>query len=124
MSYECRSCLEGGAVEDCPSCEGRVHFEGVCPACEGDGEITRTRRDGVAVFPSLAGLYRYLAERDADVLDKVVVEMEGRLSGDRDLDADAGALLLHPTRLVSVRPFDAGLLESIRTRVVALEGSA
>jgi hypothetical protein len=101
-----------------------VRFEDVCPACEGDGTITRTRRDGIAVFPSLPGLYRYLAERDADLVDKCVVEMEGRLSGDRDLDADCGALLIHPTRLVSVRPFDEGLFESVRARATALEGTA
>lgn len=76
------------------------------------------------MFPALRGLYRYLAERDADVRENVVVELEGRLSGDRDLDADAGALLLHPSGLVSVRPFDHPLLDSIRSRVSALEGSA
>lgn len=61
----------------CPAeaaCEGRVHFEGFCPVCEGGGAIDRTRRRGIAVFPTRAGLYRYLAERDAEVGDKVMVE--------------------------------------------------
>ena len=62
VRYECKSCVEGGAQATCPSCEGRVHFQGVRPACEGSRVIDRTRRRGVAVFPTLPGLYRYLAE--------------------------------------------------------------
>ena len=119
VRYECKSCLEEGADADCPACEGRVHFQGVCPACDGSGVIDRTKRRGIAVFPSRAGLYRYLAERDADVEDRVMVELEGRLSEDGDLDADAGALLLHPTRVVAVQPFDPALISSIRQRLQA-----
>jgi hypothetical protein len=117
VRYECKSCLEEGAATDCPACEGRVHFLGVCPACEGGGVIARTKRRGIAVFPSRAGLYRYLAERDANVGDRVMVELEGELSEDGDLDADAGALLLHPTRVVAVQPFDEQLIASIRERL-------
>jgi hypothetical protein len=122
VRYECKSCLEGGADPDCPACQGRVHYEGVCPACEGDGAISRTRRRGIAVFPSRAGLYRYLAERDAEVGDRVMVELEGELSDDGDLDADAGALLLHPTRVVAVQPFDTELIAAIRSRLTAATG--
>jgi hypothetical protein len=123
VRYECKSCLEDGADADCPACEGRVHFEGVCPACEGGAVIDRTGRRGIAVFPSRAGLYRYLAERDADVGERVMVELEGELSDDGDLDADAGALLLHPTRVVSVRPFDLELFASIRERLAVETGT-
>jgi hypothetical protein len=123
VRYECKSCLEGGAVEECPVCHGQIHFRDVCPACDGQGVISRTRRSGIAVFPALRGLYRYLAERDADVRENVIVELEGRLSDDRDLDADAGALLIKPTGLVSVRPFDHALLGSIRSRVSSLRRS-
>lgn len=123
VRYECKSCLEDGADADCPACEGRIHFEGLCPACEGDGTIDRTKRRGIAVFPSRAGLYRYLAERDADVGGRVLVELEGDLGDDGDLDADAGALLLHPTRVVSVRRFDPELLEDVRRRVASAERS-
>lgn len=122
VRYECKSCLEDGVDEGCPACDGRVHFDGVCPACEGDGVIDRTRRRGVAVFPRLAGLYRYMAERDADVKGKVVVELEGRVSDDLDLDADAGALLAFPTEIVAVRPVDESLLRSIQERVAAEGG--
>jgi hypothetical protein len=122
VRYECKSCLEGGPDAECPACEGRVHFQGVCPTCEGGGAIDRTKRRGIAVFPSRAGLYRYLAEREAEVGDRVMVELEGELSDDGDLDADAGALLLHPTRVVSVRPFDEELIASIRARLAAEAG--
>jgi hypothetical protein len=68
--------------------------------CEGDGQITRTRRHGVSVFPSLRGLFRYLEERDAELDDKVVLELEGSLTNDLDLDADAGAVLIQPRTVV------------------------
>lgn len=119
VRYECKSCVEGGAQATCPSCEGRVHFQGVCPACEGSGVIDRTRRRGVAVFPTLPGLYRYLAERDADVRRRVVVELEGDISKDLDLDADAGALLVFPTSIVGVQTFDDEVIEGIRERLAA-----
>jgi hypothetical protein len=102
--YRCRSCLERGADADCPACGGKVEFVDVCPACEGTGQIDRTTRDGVSVFPSLAGLRRYLEERDADVTGYEAVVLEGELTGDRDLDADAGALLIKPTRVLGACP--------------------
>jgi DnaJ-class molecular chaperone len=97
--YRCASCLERGAQPACPACGGRVIFEDVCPACEGDGHIDRTERNGVSVFPTVEGLLRYSAERGADVEE--IVELEGELTGDRDLDADAGALLVRPRRVVA-----------------------
>lgn len=103
----------------CPACEGRVRFEATCPACSGDGEITHTRRHGIAVFPAREGLYRYLAEKDAAVDGKVVVELEGTLSEERDLDADAGALLVCPERIVEISPLDARLMEEIADRLGA-----
>jgi hypothetical protein len=115
--YECRSCLETGARAECPACEGRVRFEATCPACLGDGTIDRTRRHGVAVFPTLEGLYRYLAERDAHTEGKVVVELAGRLAEDLDLDADAGALLVHPEEIVEVQSLDQELIGAIRGRL-------
>jgi hypothetical protein len=115
--YECRSCLEAGSLPDCPSCQGRVRFRETCPACLGGGEITHTRRHGVAVFPTREGLYRYLAERGASHEGKMIVELEGRLSDERDLDADAGALLVHPERIVAVRPLDSELIAEIRARL-------
>lgn len=116
--YECFSCMEAGTDPDCPACQGRVRFEQTCPTCEGTGEIHRTQRHGIAVFPSREGLYRYLAWKDdAGLEGKVVVEVEGELSEDFDLDADHGALLVVPGRLVSVEPLDAEVVVSIRDRI-------
>lgn len=115
--YECFSCMEAGSDPDCPVCQGRVRFDQTCPTCLGDGEIDRTRRRGIAVFPRREGLYRYLAwKSDADVDRKVVVELAGELSEDCDLDADHGALLIYPDRLVSVERLDSGAVASIRDR--------
>lgn len=115
--YECRSCLERGAEADCPACQGRVRFQATCPTCEGSGEIDRTRRRGVAVFPSREGLYRYMVEKNGDIDGRQIVELEGRLSEERDLDADAGALLIHPERIVAVEPVDREIVESLQRRL-------
>ncbi|HEV2790530.1 MAG TPA: hypothetical protein VGV69_04445 [Solirubrobacterales bacterium] len=121
--YECFSCLEAGSDLDCPACQGRVRFEQTCPTCEGSGEIRRTLRKGIAVFPSREGLYRYLAwKNDAGIEGKVVVEMAGDLSDDADLDADHGALLIFPERLVSVEPLDAEVVRAIRDRTGEEDG--
>jgi len=115
--YECFSCLEAGADPDCPACQGRVRFDQTCPTCLGAGEIHRTQRRGIAVFPRREGLYRYLAwKNDANVDGKVVVEVAGTLSDDCDLDADHGALLVYPDRVVSVEPLDAELVGAISER--------
>jgi hypothetical protein len=111
--YECRSCLQAGARSDCPACQGRVRFRETCPTCMGNGEITHTRRRGIAVFPAREGLYRYLAEKNAEVTGKVIVELRGRLSEERDLDADAGALLLLPDEIVAVEPLAPELVAMI-----------
>lgn len=115
-AFECFSCIEAGTDPDCPVCQGRVRFSRTCPACGGSGEISQTRRRGVAVFPSREGLYRYLAWKDADVEERVVVELAGDLSDDQDLDADHGALLVFPDRIVSVEPLDAAAVRSIQAR--------
>jgi hypothetical protein len=115
--YKCRSCMETGGKADCPSCQGRVRFRETCPTCLGGGHVDHTRRAGLAVFPTREGLYRYLAERNANLEGKVVVELEGRPSEERDLDADAGALLVLPERIVSVVPLDVELIEAVRERV-------
>lgn len=121
--YECFSCMEAGADPGCPACQGRVRFEQTCPACVGSGEIHDTKRAGVAVFPRREGLYRYLAwKSDAGTEGKVVVELAGELSDDRDLDADHGALLVFPERVVSVERLDPAVVDSIRDRVGEEEG--
>jgi hypothetical protein len=105
--HRCLSCIEEAPSTSCPACSDKVHYEDVCPTCEGTGEITRTVRKGVSVFPTLAGLHRYLAERDVDQGDGKIIELRGELSGDRDLDADEGALLLLPREIVAEHALDA-----------------
>ncbi|MGE5527188.1 MAG: hypothetical protein ACM3Q9_00815 [Methanosarcina sp.] len=123
-TYECFSCMEAGPDAECPVCQGRVRFTQTCPACGGSGEINDTERHGVAVFPSREGLYRYLAWKDAELEGKVVVELAGRISDDRDLDADHGALLIHPDRIVSVEALDPEVVHSIQSRVGVEEREA
>jgi hypothetical protein len=103
--YECSSCLVAGARADCPSCAGSVRFQGLCPACLGDGHIDDTVRHGIAVFPSREGLYRYLALKGAPAVEEsVLLGLEGELSEEIDLDADLGSLLIVPTRVATVEP--------------------
>jgi hypothetical protein len=116
VEYHCCSCVQRGADHACPVCAGLVEFVDVCPACEGDGTVNRMRRHGVSVFPSLEGLYRHVAEQDVDG-DGCIVELEGPLSGDRDPDADAGALLILPTRVVATHPFEHGRLAAVRMAI-------
>jgi hypothetical protein len=72
------------------------------------------KRDGVSVFPDEDALYRYMLRRDGDLADSVLVELEGRRSGDEDFDAEEGALLVHPTRILEVRPLDRERIERLR----------
>jgi hypothetical protein len=102
-AHRCLSCIEAGEPRpECPACGGRVEWDDTCPSCEGDGEITRIEREGIASFPTLPGLSRYLDERDADLRGYVFVELEGELSPDRDLDADEGAILVFASRVLGV----------------------
>lgn len=104
--HDCASCQESGRDEDCPSCHGELRYKDDCPACEGSGHITDAQRRGVSVFPDEEGLYKYMVERGADFEDCVVVELEGHESEDEDFDADEGALLVIPTKIVDARPVD------------------
>lgn len=101
----------GGTVYGrCDKCGGdgeTEHDDGArreCPACEGTGEIDDSERDGVSVFPDIDSLFRYMKKRDADLSDSKIVCVEGEESGDRDFDADEGAVLVRPRRIVDVRP--------------------
>ena len=98
--------------------EGEPVHEDDCPACGGSGEIDDSRRDGVSVFPDLENLYRYMVRRNAELDEGTkVVALEGLPSEDRDFDADEGALLVHPTRIVSVEPFDRERIAKLRSEL-------
>jgi RecJ-like exonuclease len=116
VEHRCLSCIEAGTDPECAACGGRVEWVDVCPACEGDGEITRVKRRGVSAFPSLPGLYRYLAEREADLSGSVFLELQGELSGDRDLDADDGAVLVVPRRIAGIHQVDERRLSELTER--------
>lgn len=113
-THECESCKQNGARPDCPACHGRLRYEAECPACEGSGEIDDSQREGVSVFPDEDGLYRYMIKRDAYLDSCCLVALEGEQSEDEDFDADDGALLIRPSRIVSVGEPDRERLDQLR----------
>jgi hypothetical protein len=115
--HECESCRASGRDPDCPSCGGELRYRGECPTCEGSGEIDDSRRQGVSVFPAEDGLFRYMLRRDAELKDARLVELEGRECEDEDFDADEGALLVRPTRIVDVREVDSTRVHELREQL-------
>jgi hypothetical protein len=113
--YECWSCLLTGARADCPVCSGKVRWEGECPVCRGSGRVDGSPRHGVSVFPTAEGLYHYMLAKEAEVSECVVVELEAEPADDVDFDADQGAMLVIPTRIIGCAPVDLGLAERVRT---------
>jgi hypothetical protein len=72
-------------------------------------DIDSDTRRGVSVCTDLDDLVDYFAECECDYgpeyIDRlVVIELEGSLSEDDDFDADRGAYLIYPSRIVSVQP--------------------
>jgi hypothetical protein len=114
--HECESCKAAGSSDpNCPSCHGELRYVRECPACEGVGEIDDTSRDGVSVFPDEDGLYRYMIKRDADLNEQCqLVQLEGEQSEDEDFDADEGALLIRPRRIVASGELDWDRVEELR----------
>jgi DnaJ-class molecular chaperone len=104
--FECDSCLVTIADPDCPACGGRVRWLDRCPVCLGHGTVDESDRHGVSVFPRLEGLLRYMERRGTDLSGDHVVELEGERSEDVDFDADEGALLVVPTRIVRAMPVE------------------
>jgi hypothetical protein len=116
--HECESCKEKRDSE-CPVCKGEVRYEDECPACEGSGEIDDSCRDGVSVFPDEDGLYRYMIKRDADLDGCRLVELAGEKTPDEDFDADDGALLIRPTKVVDTRRLDHARIKELRSELGA-----
>jgi len=112
-TFHCSSCT-GQADPRCEVCHGQVEFEGECPTCRGSGEITESERRGASVFPDPDGLYRYMLRRDSDMSGSVIVELEGKESDDPDFDADEGALLVFPTRIVAAGDIDRARIEELQ----------
>ena len=113
--HECESCKEDGPDSSCPACGGEVRYMDECPACEGSGEIDDSARDGVSVFPDEDGLYRYMIKRDADLNDNCqLVKLEGEQTQDEDFDADEGALLIRPRRVLESGKLDWDRVDELR----------
>lgn len=70
----------------------------------------------MSAFPTEEGLYRYLVEKGAELDDSIVVEVSGGVSSDRDLDADSGAILVHPQAIESWRPVSLARIAEVRAR--------
>lgn len=71
-------------------------------------------RHGVSVCGSIDELVSYFRTASGWIdTDCVLVELDGHYSHDDDEDAHAGALLVCPTRIVSVTPVSDELIDRI-----------
>lgn len=124
--HQTSSVWVGAAERRCPGCGGAGVLltevdpdddddTGVetCDDCDGEGRITIETQDGVSVCRSLRGLIGYLSQRSFYVAPSVLlVALEGEeVDDDQDVDADAGAVLVRPTRIVRVEPLPQEILE-------------
>lgn len=72
-----------------------------------------TTRPGVSVCESLEDLAHYLAFTGIMQNDWVVIELDGTEADERDEDHNLGAILVHPTEIISVAPMSAQLDDMI-----------
>lgn len=119
----CWSCLLSGARPSCPVCSGRVRWVAECPVCRGSARVDSKPRHGVSVFPALEGLYHYMLVEEADLANCVIVELEAELAQDVDFDADQGAMLVIPSRILGCAGVDDRLVQSVRDRTEELQPS-
>ena len=112
-TFQCSSCTKQ-ADPRCEVCHGDVEFEGECPTCKGSGEKTDFERRGVGVFQDPDGLFRYMLRRESEMEGSVLVELEGSESDDVDFDADEGALLVVPTRIVQAKELDRSHIDELK----------
>lgn len=77
---------------------------------------TDTVRQGVSVCRSVEELAAYLVQTGIPFDHTwVVVEVTGTRSADEDEDAELGALLVHPTEIISVAPITDQVWDLIDT---------
>ena len=82
--------------------------------CRGTARIDGKPRHGVSVFPTVEGLYHYMLAKGADIERCTIVELEAGRADDVDFDADQGAMLVIPTKIVRCAPADGDAVERVR----------
>jgi hypothetical protein len=100
-----------------------VKWEEECPVCRGTRRVDGKPRHGVSVFPTLEGLYHYMLANKADLDGCVIVELDAQRAEDVDFDADQGAMLVIPTRIVDCAGVDRGIAADVRARSERLAAS-
>ncbi len=120
--HECWSCVLTAARDDCPVCAGAVRWEDDCPVCRGGGRVDGGPRHGVSVFPTAEGLYHYMGVKEADLDECVIVELDADRADDVDFDADQGAMLVIPTRIIGCDSADPALADQIKARSAGPNG--
>lgn len=78
----------------------------ICGMCDGHGKREITVQRGVSCCTTLRELEEYMDGRSPDREGAVLVEFEGYELQEPDCDAHNGAVLVIPTRIVSVRDVD------------------
>ena len=92
-----------------------------------DGQVSTSwsndsTRSGKSVCTSREALATYLAQSGIPFGSGswVLVELEGYGSDDEDEDAHLGALLIHPTKIVSVEPIEDSFFDEIDAAAEAI----
>ena len=71
-------------------------------------------RAGKSVCASIEDLAAYLAQTGIPFDDTyLLVELDGYASDDEDADSDMGAMLIHPTRIISAEPLTDAFFDMI-----------
>lgn len=114
--FECWSCLLTGARQSCPVCSGRVRWTDRCPVCRGSRRVDGKPRHGVSVFPAAEGLYHYMLVRGTELEGCTIVELDAAPAGDVDFDADEGAMLVLPIRVIGCASADPEIASEVQRR--------
>lgn len=108
----------GEAHKKCEVCVWGIEVvdgdEIICVECDGAGQVEDVRH-GVSVCASIEDLRSYFSGRSASLDNTSLIVVEGDVS-DEDYDADDGAILIHPTQIVSVTPLTESPLHPLEKR--------
>lgn len=103
---------DGWRGRPCGTCHGQCldRDDVLCEDCRGAGEVEDVRH-GVSAALTVTALYDYFAGRDAELAGCSLVTFDGDFAADDDLDADDGAVLTYPRRIIAVVPLDPRWVE-------------